>query len=73
MLCGLHNLILAMTATSPHLTCMKIVVQSDKSVQCHTASKMEALKVESMTVPLQCPGSYNIQISLGTSGKLNIL
>ena len=34
-------------------------------------SKMEALRIESMTVPLQCPGSYNIQISLGTSGKLN--
>lgn len=50
---------------------MKIEVQSAKPVQGHSASKMEALRIESMTVPLQCPGSYNIQISLGTSEKLN--
>lgn len=41
-------------------THMKTGVQSDKPVQSHRASKMEALRTESMTVPLQCPGSYNI-------------
>lgn len=71
MLYGIHNLNLTMAARSPHFTCMKTEVQNEKPVQGHTASKMEALRIESMTVPLQCPGSYSIQISSGASRKLN--
>lgn len=60
MLRRIHNLILTVNARSPHFTRMKTGVQSDKPVQSHRASKMEALRTESMTVLLQCPGSYNI-------------
>lgn len=41
-----------MTAKNLHLTSKKTEVYSDKSVQGHTASEIEALRLESMTVPL---------------------
>lgn len=55
---GLYNWILTMPARSPHFTCKKTEGQSNEPVPGHTASKTEELRLESLTVPLQCPGSY---------------
>lgn len=41
-----------MTTKNLYLTSNKTKIYSDKSVQGHTTSEMEALRLESMTVPL---------------------
>lgn len=60
-----------MTARIPPLTCKKTEVQSNKSVQGHTSSKMEALRLESLTVTLQCPGSYKHSDCIRNFWRLN--
>lgn len=66
-----YNLILTGTARSPYCSHKKTEVQSNELVQGHTAYKMEVLRLDSVTVPLQCWGSYKHSNLIRNFWRLN--